>query len=145
MKDVIVKVADSDKEFSVIQEIRKSVFQKEQGVEPDLDFDGKDETCEQLIASLNREYVGTARIRTLNQTTVKIERLAVLPIARGYGIGKKIMEKALEIITRTNICEVEIHAQEYIKGLHQKLGFQQEGEVFEEAGIRHVKMRKQLK
>ena len=145
MKDVVVRVADWDKEFSVIQAIRKSVFQEEQGVDPDLDFDGEDETSQQLIASLNGEYVGTARVRYLDDKTAKIERLAVLPVGRGYGIGKKIMEKAMEVIASKNIPEVVIHAQEYIKGLHQQLGFQEEGEVFEEAGIRHVTMRKTLR
>jgi predicted GNAT family N-acyltransferase len=144
MGNVIVKVADSE-EFAAIQAIRKSVFQEEQGVDPDLDFDGEDETCDQLIASLDQEYVGTARIRYLSQTTAKIERLAVLPIARGYGVGKKIMEKALEVIDSKNISQVLIHAQEYIKALYEQLGFQQEGEVFEEGGIRHVKMRKKVR
>ena len=145
MSDFIVKVTNFYEDFPAIQGIRKSVFQEEQGVDPDLDFDGEDETCDQLIASLDKEYVGTARIRYLNQTTAKIERLAVLLIARGYGVGKKIMQKALEVIDSKNIPEVLIHAQEYIKALHQQLGFQQEGEVFEEAGIRHVKMRRKLK
>ena len=145
MSDVIVKVADWGKEFAGIQAIRKSVFQEEQGVDSAIDFDGKDGTSNHLIASLNGEYVGTARIRYLDETTAKIERLAVLPIARGYGVGKKIMQKALEVIDSKNIPEVLIHAQEYIKGLHQQLGFEQEGEIFEEAGIRHVKMRRKLK
>lgn len=145
MSDLIVRVADWYKEFAAIQEIRKSVFQEEQGVDPDLDFDGEDETSEQLIASLNGEFVGTARVRYLDETTAKIERLAVLPSARGFGVGKKIMEKALEVIANKNIPEVVLHAQEAVKGLHQKLGFQEEGEVFEEAGIRHVKMRKKLR
>ena len=145
MSDFIVKVTNFYEDFPAIQGIRKSVFQEEQGVDPDLDFDGEDETCDQLIASLDKEYVGTARIRYLNQTTAKIERLAVLPIARGYGVGKKIMQKALEVIDSKNIPEVLIHAQEYIKALYEQLGFQQEGEVFEEGGIRHVKMRKKVR
>ncbi|MBW4635923.1 MAG: GNAT family N-acetyltransferase [Iphinoe sp. HA4291-MV1] len=145
MKDIIVRVADWHKDFSAIQAIRKSVFQEEQGVDPNLDFDGEDETSQQLIAYLNGEYVGTARIRYFDRNTAKIERLAVLPVARGYGIGKKIMEKALEIIANRNIPEVVVNAQEYVKSLYQQLGFQQEGEVFEEAGIRHVTMRKKLR
>ncbi|NMG08519.1 GNAT family N-acetyltransferase [Brasilonema sp. UFV-L1] len=144
MKDIIVRVADWYEELSAIQAIRKSVFQEEQGVEPDLDFDGEDETSQQLIACLNGEYVGTARIRYLDGNIAKIERLAVLPVARRYGVGRKLMEKAMEVIADKNIPEVVIHAQEYVKGLYQQLGFQQEGEVFEEGGIRHVKMRKKF-
>jgi predicted GNAT family N-acyltransferase len=118
------------------------VFQKEQGVDANLDFDGKDETSVRLIASLDGIFIGTARIRYLDGNLAKIERLAVLETARGYGIGKKLMLHALDVIKSKNIHEVVIHSQEYIKGFHEKIGFQQEGDVFEEAGIRHVKMRK---
>ncbi|KAB8330136.1 GNAT family N-acetyltransferase [Scytonema tolypothrichoides VB-61278] len=144
MKDVIVRVADWYEDFLAIQAIRKSVFQEEQSVDPDLDFDGEDETSQQLIAFLNGEYVGTARVRYLDGKTAKIERLAVLSVARGCGVGKKIMEKAMEVIASKNIPEVVVNSQEYVKGLYQQLGFQEEGEVFEEAGIRHVTMRKKL-
>ena len=80
-------------------------------------------------------------MRNLDEKTAKIERLAVLKIARGYGAGKQLMLEALSIIKSKNIPDVVIHAQEYIKGLHSSLGFEEEGDVFEEAGIRHVKMK----
>jgi len=144
MRNITIKTAELAEEFSAIRAIRCSVFQEEQGVEPGLDFDGQDEKCEQLIAYLDEVPVGTARVRDLDSKTVKVERLAVLSTARGYGIGKKIMEKAIEVAAKKEIQEVLIHAQEYIKGLYQQLSFQQEGESFEEAGILHVKMRKQL-
>jgi predicted GNAT family N-acyltransferase len=142
MSSIIIKLADSPEEFQKIREIRKVVFQKEQGVNPDLDFDGKDETSDRLIASLNGDFIGTVRIRYLDANIAKIERLAVLKTARGYGIGKKLMLHALDMIKSKSLSEVVIHAQEYIKSLHEQLGFKQEGDVFEEAGIRHVKMRK---
>jgi predicted GNAT family N-acyltransferase len=144
MSRINIKIADLSPEITAIQAIRKAVYQIEQGVDVSLDFDGKDESCDQLIATLDREFVGTARIRYLDQKTAKIERLAVLKIARGHGLGKQLMEKALEIAASKNIPEIVIHAQEYIKGLHQQLGFVEEGDVFEEAGIMHVKMRKTL-
>ena len=144
MSNLIIKTALLPQELPAIQTIRRLVFQTEQGVEAELDFDGQDETSVQIIAYFDSQPVGTARIRYLNNQTAKIERLAVLSTARGQGIGKKIMEKAIEVVAQKNIQEVLIHAQEYIKGLHQQLGFEQEGEEFEEAGITHVKMRKKL-
>jgi predicted GNAT family N-acyltransferase len=142
MSQIIVKIATLKKEFAAIEEIRKRVFQEEQKVGAELDFDGLDETCDRLIASLNGEFIGTVRIRLLNAKMAKIERLAVLKQVRGHGIGKKLMAEALEIAKSKGILEVVIHAQEYIKPLHQQLGFEEYGDVFEEAGIRHVKMRK---
>lgn len=145
MSNLIIKTAELPQELPAIQAIRRLVFQVEQGVAPALDFDGQDETAEQLIAYLDEQPVGTARIRYLDNKTAKIERLAVLSTARGKGIGKKLMEKALDVASENNIQKVVIHAQEYIKSLHQQLGFEQEGEKFEEAGIPHVKMRKKLR
>ena len=145
MNNLIIKTALSPQELLAIQEIRRSVFQIGQGVEPAIDFDGQDETSEQIIAYVDNQPVGTARIRYLDNKTAKIERLAVLSTARGQGIGKKIMQTAIDVIAKKDVQEVLIHAQEYIKDLHQQLGFEQEGERFEEAAIPHVKMRKKLR
>ena len=143
-KNLIIKIAELPRDFSAVRSVRAAVFQSEQGIEPELDFDGKDETSDQIIAYINDRPIGTARIRYLDDRTAKIERLAVLPIVRGKGIGKLIMEKAIELAAQKKMQEVVIHSQEYIQGLHQKLGFEPEGAVFEEAGIPHVKMRKKL-
>ncbi|MBD2682428.1 MULTISPECIES: GNAT family N-acetyltransferase [Nostoc] len=144
MSNLVIKVAKIPEEFPAIAAIRKSVFQEEQGVDPALEFDGKDETSDHLIAYLDDKAVGTSRIRYLDEKTAKIERLAVLSTARGQGIGKKIMENALLYIASKNIREVVIHSQEYVKDLYLKLGFVEEGKIFEEAGIPHVKMKKML-
>ncbi|MEM7725882.1 MAG: GNAT family N-acetyltransferase [Cyanobacteria bacterium P01_A01_bin.45] len=148
MSNSIIKVADFEQDFGKIKEIRKVVFQEGQGVDASLDFDGEDEVSEQLLAYLNKVAVGTARIRYFQGDIAKIERLAVLPSARGNGIGKQIMEKALEVIENNknnNTREVVIHAQDYIKKLHQQVGFEIDGETFQEAGITHVKMIKKLR
>lgn len=142
MTNLVIKIAELPEEFTAIKAIRISVFHEEQGVDPALEFDGKDEISEHFIAYLDQKAVGTTRIRYLDEKTAKIERLAVLPTARGQGIGKKIMENALQIIASKNVREVVIHAQESVKALYQKLNFVEEGEIFEEAGISHVKMRK---
>lgn len=124
--------------------IRHSVFQVEQRVDAALDFDGLDPESKHILAYINGKAVGTTRLRYLDEQTVKIERLAVLPEFRGHGIGRKIMEAALEFLTQAQIKTVQLHAQLYIKDLYQKLGFVQVGDIFEEAGILHVKMQKQL-
>ncbi|MUL39125.1 GNAT family N-acetyltransferase [Gloeocapsopsis dulcis] len=143
MNQIAIKTA-SMQDWQNIQEIRRVVFQEEQGVDPALEFDGQDAIAQQIIAYLNAQPVGTARVRYLDAKTAKIERLAVLSVARGQGIGKQLMQKAIELATEQKMQEVVIHAQEYIKALYQQLGFIQEGETFDEAGIPHVKMRKKL-
>jgi len=145
MNQIIIKKIVALEAFSEIQEIRRLVFQEEQGVAPELDFDGLDETAEHLLAYLDNQSVGTARIRYLDGQIAKIERLAVLPKTRGQGIGKKLMEKALEMTAQQEVKEVVVSAQDYVKGLYQQLGFEQIGEKFAEAGITHVKMIKRYR
>ena len=127
-----------------IKTIRTKVFQQEQKVPAELEFDGLDETATHLLAYLENQPVGTARIRTIDRQTAKIERLAVLPTARRKGIGKQLMQKALEIIAEQKYQLVVVHAQEYIKPLYQQLGFEQIGNTFEEANIPHLKMIKKI-
>jgi predicted GNAT family N-acyltransferase len=145
MNQISLELVDYTDKISEIKPIRIQVFQVEQGVEPALEFDGLDETSEHILAYLDNQPVGTLRIRYLDNQLAKIERLAVLSIARGQGIGRKLTEKAIEVIEQKKISKVMIHAQEYVKGLYEKLGFEPVGGIFEEAGILHVKMIKQLR
>ena len=144
MTEIIIETVEYSEQKKAIKTIRKQVFQIEQGVTEELEFDGLDESATHLLAYWKNQPVGTARIRKITEKTAKIERLSVLPLARRQGIGKALMEKAIEIIRIQNYHTVVIHAQEYVKSLYQKLGFEQVGNVFEEANIPHVKMTKKL-
>jgi predicted GNAT family N-acyltransferase len=129
-----------------LQMIRRQVFQVEQCIAPELEFDGKDDEAEHLLAFWNNNPVGTLRIRYLPPFTAQIERLAVLPIARGQGIGTLLMEKAIAHIQSQAQWEwIHLNAQTQVQDLYKKLGFQTIGESFEEAGIPHIQMVKYLK
>jgi predicted GNAT family N-acyltransferase len=144
MEDLVIRVACLPEEWVEIRTIRSLVFQWEQGVDSDLDFDGLDEVCVHFIALFDGQAVGCARLKFLDEKMGKIERLAILPLVRKRGIGVKMMEMALKIAKDKKLHTVVIHAQEYIKNLYIKLGFEQTGDIFEEAGIPHVKMIKNL-
>lgn len=144
MDSLVIKVANFSLDFPSIQQIRYLVFQVEQGVSADLEFDGKDETATHLLAYLDGQPVGTTRIRRLNDQTAKVERVAVIKTARGAGIGKRLMVDAIAFLQNANVAEVQIHAQEAVRDFYQRLGFEPEGEIFVEAGIPHVKMKKLL-
>jgi len=128
-----------------LQMIRRQVFQVEQGVAPELEFDGKDDEAEHLLAFYDNQPVGTLRIRYLPPFTAKIERLAVLPSARGQGIGTLLLEGAIAHIKAQNQWEwIQLNAQVQVQALYKKLGFQVIGEEFEEAGISHLAMVKSI-
>ncbi len=138
--DFSIKVAEFDRDFSDIFAVRSRVFQDEQGVDPALEFDGLDQVATHFLAYEGERAVGTARIRFLDSHTAKLERVAVLANRRRHGIGRKIVETALEFLASKNISDLRIHAQISVVAFYQKLGFVTEGEEFEEAGISHIKM-----
>ena len=144
MKQLSVKIAHLPDDWAPIQAIRRAVFQQEQGVEEALEFDGRDDEAVQFLAYWDDRPVGTARIRFLSQSTAKLERLAVLSDARKQGVGQQIMQTVLKFLSEKNISEIRIHAQEPVKEFYQALGFEAEGDRFEEAGIPHLKMSKRL-
>ncbi len=144
MKQLTVKIAQLPDDWEPIRAIRTTVFQQEQGVDANLEFDGKDDEAVQFLAYLDDRPVGTARIRFLNPSMAKIERLAVSADARRQGVGQRIMKTAIEFLGENNISEIRIHAQEPVKEFYQALGFEVGGDRFQEAGIPHVEMSKRL-
>ena len=140
-----IKIVGYSQEIQVLEQIRRTVFREEQNITEELEFDGLDETSEHLLAYLNQEPIGTLRIREVNSTIVKIERLAVLATARNQGIGRKLMEYAIALIIEKNQYEqIVIHAQYHLKNFYQSFDFQPVGETFEEAEILHIKMIKPI-
>ena len=141
MREIKIKRTNYQDNLVAIKNIRVAVFQKEQKVDPTLEFDGYDDHCIHFLAYLDREPVGTVRIRYLDDNTAKIERLAVLSPARGQGIGTRLMETAIALIKEEKTCQkIVIHAQVYIQELYEKLGFKPVGDRFIEGEILHVKM-----
>ena len=122
--------------------IRWEVFQKEQGIDEKIDFDGEDENALHFIAyNEDNDPVGTARVRFFDTgKTAKIERLAVLKEHRGSGAGATIMNAIDEYLEERKVTKAYMHAQKSAEKFHEKLGFKPEGEEFNEAGIPHVKM-----
>lgn len=139
---MLLKVVSYSEAAGDIQVIRRIVFQDEQAVSAELDFDGLDETARHIIAYADQQPIGTARIRYLSDQLAKIERVAVLASYRGQGIGRQIMEAAIAFLDQQKVAESKVHAQSYVTAFYQKLGFIPQGEEFYEAGIPHIEMKR---
>jgi predicted GNAT family N-acyltransferase len=129
-------------DMAAVYAIRTAVFQVEQGVPTDLEFDGEDAGATHLMAQWDKQPVGTARLRRVGDRTVKLERVAVLSDYRGRGIGHQIVVTALNLVAAQSVNRVKIHAQLATRSFYENLGFIAEGDEFVEAGIWHIQMSK---
>lgn len=129
--------------------LRARVFVLEQACSY-LDPDGFDLQVLHLFGQHGHsgELLACARIlppltKGPQQPELMIGRVATAPAARGAGIGRALMERALQA------CEqhwpgraVEIQAQAYLQGFYASLGFRPISEVYPDDGIAHIDMRR---
>ncbi len=121
---------------SVLQGIRREVFIKEQLVPESDEWDDDDAVSVHALVTLNREPVGTGRLNPGG----KIGRIAVKAVLRGRGIGTLILRQLLHEAYHRGIREPYLHAQVQAVPFYEKLGFRIEGDLFDEAGVSHVRM-----
>lgn len=117
--------------------IRRAVFVAEQGIPEALEWDGADPGAVHVLALAKREPVGTGRLLA----TGKIGRLAVLPSARGRGAGGLMLRRLVELARARGLGGVYLHAQVEALGFYAAHGFVADGPEFDEAGLRHRRMR----
>lgn len=138
--EISLRLADWGIEKAALRLIRERVFIQEQGVPVDMEWDEWDADAAHFLALTGNQPVGVARLLPVG----KIGRLAVLPEWRGQGIGRDLMQLALDTARQRGLAEITIHAQVSVTEFYRKLGFSGHGEVFKEAGIPHREMRLRL-
>jgi predicted GNAT family N-acyltransferase len=137
----IVAVDATSDLMPAVYAVRHQVFVVEQAVPPKLERDEFDAIAIHLVALRNNDVIGTLRI-VVAGGTAKIGRMAVLAADRKAGTGSRLMDRATEVARAMNVRDLVLHAQLTARPFYARLGYREEGGVFEEAGIAHVTMRK---
>jgi predicted GNAT family N-acyltransferase len=123
--------------------IRRLVFIQEQNVPEEIEMDADDAHALHALALDEDTPVGCGRM-VCHDGYVKIGRMAVLRERRGEGIGRSILMFLMERARKRGFGRAVLHAQLTAEGFYLKNGYRPEGEVFEEAGIAHRKMSREL-
>ncbi len=123
--------------------IRRSVFIDEQHVPEEIEMDADDTHAFHALAVDRLSPVGCGRM-VAHDDYVKIGRMAVLRERRDEGIGRSILEFLMERAKQQGFRRAVLHAQLTAEGFYLKNGYIPEGEVFEEAGIQHRRMSREL-
>ena len=124
--------------------IRYKVFVQEQGVPLEEDVDGADESATHALASLSGQPVGTGRVVYLPTDEAKIGRMAVELRCRHRGVASRLLAFLEQQARLQGARRAVMDAQCYIKAFYTHRGYSEEGEVFMDAGIEHIRMSKDL-
>lgn len=140
--DVVCRRADQADDIAKCLHIRELVFIDEQNVPAELERDGFDDSCIHYLAALNGEMIGTARVMILDDK-FKFQRVAVLPSARGAGIGGKLMNFMMsDLAKRADHDGKRFFLSSQVDAIpfYERLGFVICSEEYLDAGIRHRDM-----
>ncbi len=121
--------------------IRLAVFVEEQGVPRHLELDSQDELfLHVVIFNDDSTAIATARLAPNG----KFGRMAVLKQYRQQGLGAELLKQITKLADSLGIEQLICHAQQSAVEFYKKNGFQIIGKPFQEAGITHIKMQKNL-
>ncbi len=124
-----------------ILKLRVDVFVVEQKC-PYPEMDGLDQICDHIMLYDEEKLSGYARVFRRDAETMQIGR--VVTGVRGKGHGAQIL-KAAVAQCKTYPCEkIFLEAQMYATGFYAKEGFRVVTDPFDEDGIMHVGMIRQL-
>jgi len=149
-----VRRAEWSCDAPALQFIRHAVFVREQQVPEALEWDGQDvHGCHVIAESAHGEPIGCGRLLTgedhqtraaLPSRTARIGRMAVLLPWRGRGVGRALLRALIAQAANAGCERACLHAQTHALGFYEREGFAAQGPVFDDAGIPHRAMQRQL-
>jgi predicted GNAT family N-acyltransferase len=121
--------------------IRFTVFVEEQKVPAEIEIDAQDPlSLHALAIDASGAAVATGRLLPDGH----IGRMAVLQTARGSGVGTAVLLSLMGAARARGHREVVLSAQTHAVPFYARIGFTAEGEVYDDAGIPHIDMRRAL-
>ena len=155
MAETRVRLAGPD-DMAAVFALRHEVFVVGQDVPVELERDALDAGAEHAVALLDGRVVGTGRlvdgridadgllVPGTPGTVGTVGRMAVAPATRGAGTGRAVLDRLVARAVERGLPQVELHAQVHARGFYDRAGFSPFGEVYLEAGIEHLGMRRSL-
>ena len=155
MSAVVVRLARPE-DLDAVYGLRHEVFVVGQGVPVELERDELDAAADHAVALRDGVVVGTGRLVDgrvdedgrlepgTPGTVGTVGRMAVGDLARRGGVGRAVLDLLVQRAAARDLPQVELHAQVHARSFYERAGFEAFGEVYLEAGIEHIGMRRDL-
>jgi predicted GNAT family N-acyltransferase len=137
------RVATAD-DWPEVVDLRTRVFVDEQAVPPEIERDDRDATAVHVLSrDPSGRLVATGRL-LVDGPRGSIGRMAADASVRGRGYGAAVLAELHRQAILRGVREVELHAQVTARRFYERAGYEAVGDEYDEAGIRHVTMRRLL-
>ncbi len=130
--------------YSEVLLLRQQVLRKPLGLDL-FSEDLSDEKNQYIVIAKNHDtIIGCLLIKIIDQITVKFRQMAVDPMHQHKGVGQIIIGYAENFCLLNEYSSITLHARISAQKFYTKLNYQSQGELFEEVGIPHIFMYKNL-
>jgi len=126
--------------------VRHAVFCVERGVSPEIERDEWDRLgpgCGHFLIRENGADVGALRCRYTGDAAI-LQRFCILKDHRRGGRGRAALAAVEARCRGDGLKRMELDAKFEVNGFYEKCGYTKVSAPFEEAGIPHIKMTKEL-
>ena len=131
-------------DYRAILRIREEIMRKPIGLSLSAQDTADDAASAHVWLKVGGVITGTAKLVPLDDNTLKLRMMAVLPWARGTGIGRLVARFCEGYAAGRGYTRIVLDARLTVEGFYQKLGYEALGDIFEQVGIPHVFMSKDL-
>lgn len=138
-----IRKATTQSDFFSIMMIRAQVFMCEQQVDPMIELDEEDKTCDHYLLKEDHKVIGCLRVLQTDNIW-HLGRIAILNEYRAKHFGSFLLEKIEAIAKSKHIDKLTLGAQVQAVPFYEKNGFHICGAPYEEANIQHLSMEKTL-
>ena len=96
------------------------------------------------IENLDDKLVGGLILVPLDDNTVRLMQVAIDTIYQGEGVGRELIKYAEKRARKAGFNKITMLSMLSVVNFYEKLGYVQEGDIFEESGVTFAKMVKDL-
>ena len=141
-----VEIAPFNSELHLAaKEIRAEVLRKPLGLPADDPaFDDK-ESDVHFAALQNDQVVGVVVLVPHYKKGIgKLRQMATSEEIRGQGYGVELVKALEEYAAKNGMTSILLHSRHYAVGFYEKLGYKITSDVFQEVGMDHYVMEKEI-
>ncbi len=138
-----IKIITSEKDRQDVYAVRKTVFVDEQNVPIEEEVDDHENSSTHFLCTINHQAIGAGRLRFENDYG-KLERICILKDFRGNSYGQQLIKEMEKEIQRQGYRNAKLSSQTHAIAFYENLGYQAISDVYMDAGIPHVMMKKSL-
>jgi predicted GNAT family N-acyltransferase len=125
--------------------IRADVLRKPLGLPADDPAFNDKESDVHFVALENEQVVGVVVLVPHYKKGIgKLRQMATAEKVRGKGYGIQLVKALEEYAAKNGMTSILLHSRHYAAGFYEKLGYKITSDVFQEVGMDHFAMEKNL-